>query len=144
MNLTKNKIITSLLILSFIGFLNATYLTILHYQNAFPPCTIAGCEKVLTSEYASLLGIPIALIGSLYFMSLAVVLLLKLTGNKNKLLNKFFILQVLSGFALSLAFVYIQAVLLKQFCQYCLLSETVSTLILILTFLQLRLTNKEK
>lgn len=144
MNLTKNKITASLLILSFIGFLNATYLTILHYQNAFPPCTIGGCEKVLSSEYATLLGIPIALIGSLYFISLSVVLLLKLTGNKNELLKKFFIFQVLSGFAASLVFVYIQAFLLKQFCQYCLLSETVSTLILILTFLQLRLTNKEK
>lgn len=143
MNLIKNKVLPLLLLLSFAGFLNATYLTILHYQNAFPPCTLHGCEKVLSSEFATFAGIPIALFGSLYFIVLSFVIIFLLL-NKNELVKKLFYLLVLSGFVISLGLIYIQAFVLNSFCQYCLLSETISTLILLLSLYHYRLTKKEK
>src|SRR5579872_6247498 len=55
-------------ILGFLGFLDATYLTILHYKNTIPPCTLHGCEVVLSSVFATIGGVPIALIGAGYYL----------------------------------------------------------------------------
>jgi len=49
----------STLALSFVGFLDASYLTAKHYLNFEIPCSILnGCEQVLTSQYATLFGVP--------------------------------------------------------------------------------------
>jgi uncharacterized membrane protein len=78
--LSRNK--TSLLFvlfLSFAGFLDATYLTIQHFSGQIPPCTVThGCEKVLTSQFAHVGPIPIALLGAGYFLIMMVVSLLYL------------------------------------------------------------------
>ncbi|KKQ40921.1 MAG: Vitamin K epoxide reductase, partial [Candidatus Levybacteria bacterium GW2011_GWB1_37_8] len=73
----KNKSFVFLLLLSLAGFFDSAYLTILHYKNVIPPCAIAkGCETVLTSRFSVFFGIPIALIGSLFFLALIFLLLL--------------------------------------------------------------------
>jgi uncharacterized membrane protein len=41
----------------------AAYLTYVHYAHAQPLCTTGGCEKVQTSKYAELFGIPVAVLG---------------------------------------------------------------------------------
>ncbi len=119
-----------ILILSFLGFLDATYLSILHYQNAIPPCTITnGCETVLTSKYATIYGIPISLIGSLFYFLLIGISILILTDFKKIFANSL-ILIVLSGALVSAVLIYIQFFILKTFCQYCLFSEGVNFLLL--------------
>lgn len=116
-----------LLILSIAGFFDSSYLTILHYKNIIPPCTLAkGCEIVLTSQFSVILGIPIALLGSLFFLTLIFLLLLK-SFNYFKLL-------ILSGVVVSIVLFSIQAFILHAFCQYCLLSETIILAIFILSF----------
>ena len=119
-----------ILVLSFLGFLDATYLSILHYQNAIPPCTITnGCETVLTSKYATIYGIPISLIGSLFYFLLIGISILILTDFKKIFANSL-ILIVLSGALVSAVLIYIQFFILKTFCQYCLFSEGVNFLLL--------------
>ncbi|MDO8658841.1 MAG: vitamin K epoxide reductase family protein [Candidatus Levybacteria bacterium] len=78
--LTKPRIILVLIAMfSFLGFLDAVYLTITHYQNVLPPCSLKlGCEKVLTSQFSTIIGIPISLLGSIYYlivMGLAIIIL---------------------------------------------------------------------
>lgn len=115
------------LILSIAGFFDASYLTILHYKNIIPPCTIAlGCETVLTSQFATIFGIPIALFGSLFFLTLIFLLLLGFL--------KYFKLLILSGVLVSVILIYIQAFILHAFCQYCLLNEAIIFAIFILSF----------
>lgn len=65
-------------ILALLGFVDATYLTILYYQNVIPPCSIAhGCETVLTSKYATIFfGIPTALLGAIYYLTIFISTLL--------------------------------------------------------------------
>lgn len=46
-----------------VGLGIAIYLTTVHYQHVAPVCTSGGCEKVQTSKYAELAGVPVALIG---------------------------------------------------------------------------------
>jgi len=54
-------------VVALLGFVDATYLTVEHYRGVVPPCTTAGCEIVLTSEYSVLFGVPTALFGSVYY-----------------------------------------------------------------------------
>ncbi|MBI3985038.1 MAG: vitamin K epoxide reductase family protein [Candidatus Levybacteria bacterium] len=140
MNLTKNKLFLYSAILAFLGFLDATYLTIIHYRQIIPPCTIGSCETVLNSEFATILGIPTALLGSLFYLSVIVITLLILTNYKKMYVSLFYLLAT-TGFGVSLFLLYIQAFVLHSFCQYCLLSAATSTGIFILAVLQIR---KEK
>lgn len=144
MNLAKaDKFIFYSLILGFLGFVVATYLTILHYKNILPPCSVtSGCETVLTSQYSVVLGVPVALLGSFFYLAVMLVCLLIITNYKKVFLNAFYALSI-AGFAVSLLLIYIQAYLIHAFCQYCVLSEVISGGIIILAFLRLRQDKKE-
>lgn len=140
MNLAKNKLIIYAAIVAFLGFLDASYLTIEHFKNSIPPCTTGGCEAVLTSKYAVILGVPMALLGSLFYLSVIVLCLLILTSYKEIFLKIFYILAVW-GFVFSMFLLGLQAFVIHSFCQYCLLSVATSTGIALLAFLDFR---KEK
>lgn len=132
--------------LAFLGFLDSTYLTILHYQNVFPPCSIThGCETVQTSQYATIGNIPVALLGSVYYLVLTVFSIIILQTTDKKLsaqLMKYLFFLALAGFIASLIFFSLQAFVIRAFCQYCLLAELLSTLILTFSIVLLRLKEK--
>lgn len=143
MNLTKNKFILYSLILSFLGFLLATYLTILHFKNVIPPCTVtSGCETVLTSQFAQIGPVPLAFLGSLFYLAVLIVCLLILTNYKKLYLNAFYLLSVL-GFIVSVILILIQQFLIHAFCQYCILSEVISTGIVVLAVLKYKESKKD-
>src|ERR687884_78047 len=54
-----------LFVLAVLGGVISAYLTWTHYAGLTPGCTGSGegCETVQSSRYASLLGIPVALLG---------------------------------------------------------------------------------
>ena len=131
MKLTRTRI--ALLLLSIAGFFDSAYLTISHYQKTIPPCTIAKqCDTVLTSQFSTILGIPIVLIGSLYFLALIFLLLI------NRFPFLYFKLLAFSGLVVSAILFGIQAFVLQAYCQYCILSE-----IIVLTIFVLSLKHKE-
>lgn len=139
-----NKLMLYSLFLGFLGFIVATYLTILHYQNALPPCSLtSNCEKVLTSQFATIGPIPLALLGSLFYLTVIVLCILILTNYKKLFLNLFYFFVTL-GFIVSLILIYIQANFIGAFCQYCLISEAISTGLVILAFLKWRADKKLK
>ena len=54
--------------LAYAGFVISTYLTIVHYRGYVSPCyVVQGCETVQTSKYSVILGVPVALLGALFF-----------------------------------------------------------------------------
>ena len=60
-----------LLLFSLFGFFDALYLSYEHYTNQLPPCALGAvfdCGHVLRSEYAVILGIPLAVIGVIYYL----------------------------------------------------------------------------
>jgi uncharacterized membrane protein len=139
-----NKLILYSLILSFLGFLVATYLTILHVKNIIPPCSVTGnCEKVLTSQFATIGPIPLALLGSLFYLAIIILCVLLLTSYKKLFLDLFYISAAV-GFLVSIILILIQAYILHAFCQYCLTSEAISTGIVVLAFLDFRQRGKAK
>lgn len=125
-----NLLRKALLAFSFFGFLDAAYLTVTHFQHKIPPCAINGCESVLTSQYAVILGVPIALIGMLYYF---VLFLFALSGRYHK-----FLFLVSAGFAISLGLLGIQMFAIRALCLYCLLSFGITTLLLFISLLLLR------
>lgn len=125
----RSLLCTLSFIFAFLGFLDSTYLTIVHYKHIIPPCTIAGskCEMVLTSQYATIGPIPIALLGALFYLTVMVLLAIYFEIKHRIVLN---VLLILSGLCVIIAIglLYIQAGILHEFCQYCVASEIIDFL----------------
>jgi len=61
--------------LAVLGLAISIYLTWVHYADIEPVCTgISDCEKVQTSDYAELAGIPVAVLGIAGYASILVSL----------------------------------------------------------------------
>lgn len=118
-------------ILSLVGFLVASYLFYIGVKNNSPFClSNSGCDFVIRSEYSKFLGIPVALWGVFYFAS--IVILNYFEKYKN-------LLRIISflGFLFALYLIYIQAFVLKSFCIYCLITDTVAILIFVVLWFKL-------
>lgn len=128
---------TTLLILSFLAFVDSAYLTIEHYSSLVPPCTLGGCEKVLTSSYAVVLGIPTSLWGMLYALFVFfLVLVFRHEPNRRRAVLLVYILG--AGLVGALGLVYLQAFVLHAFCQYCLIFEAIIVAMFLTSLWQLR------
>jgi uncharacterized membrane protein len=117
-----------MLAIALIGFADASYLTLEHYRDAIPPCTIGGCETVLTSAYSTVLGIPVSLAGAVYYLLTLIGLFAYMDSKKQAILKWTLILPIL-GFLASVWFFYLQAFVIHHFCEYCLGSATTSTIL---------------
>ena len=118
------------IVLVLIGFADATYLTVKHFQGQIPPCTIGGCETVLTSKYAVVAGIPISLLGAIYYLFLAILLFMYQDISKEIFLRISLWISGL-GILFSLWLTYLQIFVIKAFCSYCAVSATISLIIFI-------------
>lgn len=129
--LVSKWIVYSLLFLSLIGFLDADYITVKHYLGVPLTCSVfEGCEKVTTSQYAAIGGIPVALFGAVYYLSILVLTILYLDTEKVwaiRLISRFSVV----GFLVSLWFIYLQLFVIKAICFYCVVSAITSTSIFI-------------
>lgn len=121
-------------IVALIGIADAVYLTIHHLQNEMVPCSIvSGCETVLTSRYAEFYGIPLAAFGLAAYV--VAFLLIILAFFRFRRLWLAFGLQVFLMAVFSLWLIYLQAFVIKAFCQYCLLSAGVTFTLLIIALI---------
>ena len=122
----------SILIVAFLGFIDASFLTAEHYLNMTPPCFIVqGCDVVTTSSYSKILGIPVSLFGSLFYISILVLGIYFVDKQKSVALTLIHAGTTL-GLLMSLWFVYVQAFILKSWCLYCLFSAGTSTALFVL------------
>lgn len=128
----SNFFIIVWIIIALIGFIDAFYLTKVHYQGAEVTCSLTHkCDSVLTSEYATIAGLPISLGGVFYYLFMLFGAVLYLDRKKDAVI-KFFSYFSLAGLIASAYFVYLQAFVLRAFCQYCLLSALTSSLLFVL------------
>lgn len=127
-----NKLVWALIVISFLGFLDATFLTAEHYLGMLFSCPIfGGCDKVLTGPYSTVLGVPVALAGAVFYLAVF-VLGIAYFDTKQKRLLVFAVCLVPFGFAASLWFLYLQIFAIKALCFYCIISAAISTLLFIL------------
>lgn len=127
-----------MLVVSTLGFFDASYLAAEHFAGTVPPCNLfSGCEIVTTSKYALMFGVPVALLGAIYYAAIFFLTLLYLDTKR----DLFIILAAtltFAGFGFSLWFLLVQAFILNAYCQYCLFSALTSTILFVLGLLILR------
>lgn len=140
----KNGKFITLLILAFVGVIDAAYLTYEHFARVIPPCHISkifffiiNCQNVLESKYAIIFGIPLALIGLIHYSLLTTIIILALTKNK-KIFWVWILLQSTVGALASLYFMYVQFFIIRSICIYCTISAIISLSLFALSFLWLK------
>lgn len=122
---------TAGLVLAVLGIGVAGYLVYVHYADVDPVCNIAhGCHKVQTSEYAKLVGIPVALLGLIGYVSILAALLVPGQGEAARLGAALF---ALVGFGFSMYLTYRELFTIDAICQWCVLSAILMTLLAIVT-----------
>lgn len=131
----KMWLLSGMLLTSLAGFIDATFLTIKYYQHETPPCSLLkGCEVVTTSAYADIFGIPIALLGSIYYLTVFLLVFGYFDLRKESFLKIISALTAL-GFLISLCLVGIQLFVLRAICLYCMFSALTSTVLFMLSLL---------
>jgi uncharacterized membrane protein len=123
-----------LITLSIIGILDAGFLTAEYFSHKIPPCyansLFTDCGKVLNSPFATIAGIPVALFGLLFY-SVIFYCALTLFFKESKVRH---ILPILSmvGIIASAYFVFLQIVVIKAICLYC-MTSAINTIVIFFT-----------
>jgi uncharacterized membrane protein len=108
-------------VVALIGLADAIYLTIKHFTGEKVPCSIVeGCEQVLTSSYAEIAGVPLAIFGAIAYFTAFSLAILAAFGNRQTW--TLFGVQVSIMAIFSVWLVYLQAFVIEAFCQFCLIS----------------------
>jgi uncharacterized membrane protein len=118
-------------IVSLIGLGDAIYLTIQDITGESLRCTIiSGCSEVLSSKYAHIGSVPLAAVGAFayfVFFSLAI-----LAAFGYGFVRPLLLIIVSFMFLATLWLLYLQAFVIRHFCQYCLLSAAVTLTLTVL------------
>jgi uncharacterized membrane protein len=122
----------AVLVLALVGLAIAGYLTYVHYAELEPVCGLGGdCERVQTSDFAEVAGIPVALLGlvgySLILASLAVPGELGLVAGATL---------ALVGFGFSAYLTYREVFTIDAICTWCVASAVVMTGLAVVTCLR--------
>ena len=120
------KLYVTAAIVSLLGLADAIYLTVQHVTGQSVRCTIvSGCSEVLSSSYAVVAGVPLALVGAAAYFS--VFSLATLAAFGYRIAGTLLIPLVLLMFLFSLWLIYLQAFVIGAWCQFCLFSAAVTT-----------------
>src|SRR5260370_17399804 len=112
-------------LLSLCGLVEALYLNGQHFSGQRVRCTIiSGCSEVLSSPYAQIGSVPLAAVGA--FAYFTVFSLSILAAFKYRFARPLLAALVAGMFLMTLWLLYLQAFVIRHFCQYYLLSAEVT------------------
>jgi uncharacterized membrane protein len=116
-------------VIALVGLGIAAYLTYVHYAGLHPLCLASGgCEKVQSSHWSKLGGIPVATIGLVGYA--AILALLFVPGEAGLAGSA---LVALVGFGFSAYLTYVELFRIHAVCQWCVASAVLMTLLAALT-----------
>ena len=119
----------AIVILCILGIGDAGYLTYVHYSGTKPLCTFGGgCETVQTSRWATLDGVPIAILGLIGYIAILLSLAIR-----HELARAAAFGIALIGGAFSLYLTYRELFTIKAICQWCVGSAVLMTALSVLT-----------
>jgi uncharacterized membrane protein len=120
--MTARRLTLAAAVLTALGVAIAGYLTYVHYAGLEPVCAGGGggCERVQSSEYAELAGVPVALLGLVGYVAIGVTL--ALPGELARLAGAGLAL-VGAGFSAYLT--YLELFVIDAICQWCVASALV-------------------
>ena len=128
-----DRLRTAAIACSVVGLAIAGYLTYVHYAGISPVCEIAhGCEKVQTSRWSEVAGVPVALLGLVGYAGILVALLLP---GETALLAAAG--QAVGGAGFSAYLTYREVFTIEAICIWCVASAILMTVLAILTVVRL-------
>jgi uncharacterized membrane protein len=130
---TDRRLRTAALILALVGLGVAAYLTYVHYEGIEPACGLGGdCEKVQTSAWADVAGIPVALLGLIGYATILGSLFVR--GESGLIAGA---LLSIVGFGFSAYLTYRELFSIDAICPWCVSSAIIMTLLAIVTTVRL-------
>lgn len=131
MTIARNRQIISL-VLALAGIGVAGYLTYVHYNLTALVCSVGNCEKVQTSSYAVLGGIPIALLGLLMYVAVLLLGVLRwLRPDLTMTVTAAMFAIVLAGAVYAAYLTYLEIAVINAICQWCVASAVLTLCLLI-------------
>jgi uncharacterized membrane protein len=128
------------IVLAVVGLGVAAYLTYVHYEGIRPVCGLGGdCEKVQTSEWAKLAGVPVAVLGLIGYALILGSLFVR--GEAGLMASALF---SLIGFGFSAYLTYRELFTIDAICPWCVSSAVILTLLSIVTTARLLLSPGEE
>ena len=126
-------------VLVIIGLLISIYMTIYKVTSNDSMCLGSGdCSTVNASRFSEVNGIPVAVIGMLGY---AAILAVHFFEDRNPFFKQNGMLMIfgltLTGFIFTLWLVYVELVLLKAICPFCVASQVAMTFIFIIAVVRL-------
>jgi uncharacterized membrane protein len=119
----------TMIVLAVVGLGLASYLTYVHYSGIKPACSLGGsCEKVQTSAYSHLAGVPVALMGLLGYVTILGLLL----GPEGEATRFATAAATTVGFGFSAYLTYRELFSIHAICEWCVSSAVIMTLLLFL------------
>lgn len=119
-------------ILSLIGFFIALYLWA-HNAGLTGPvvCGIGDCAAVQSSEYATMGPVPVSALGVAGYVGLIVLSFMGLQPGRreSRLIGGLLLLGSTAGLVFSAYLTYLEAAVIQAWCQYCVISALLMTLI---------------
>ena len=141
---TDRKLNLAILVLVMVGLLDSLYLSWVKLSNTEAACLpgIGNCETVNSSSYASIGGIPVAVLGAAAYLAILAVLLLERRkgfwmDNGEMIIFGFSLIGVLY----SLYLTYLELAVIHAICPFCVVSAI--ALILIFSMNLVRLANNQ-
>lgn len=127
--MSRNLLIGAILLLGLIGLVDSLYLASHAATDSDLFCEIGagldGCNTVAQSPYSQFFGIPLAYLGVAFYALLLLAALAALWKHHRHIHRALLAIAFL-GAAFSVVFLYIQFVLIKALCIYCLISAGVA------------------
>ncbi len=126
----RRRLDVAALVVALLGVAVAGYLTYVHYAGLEPFCAGGGqgCERVQSSSYAELAGIPVAVLGLAGYLAIAAALLV--AGEPARLAAAGL---AVSGFGFSAYLTYLELFVIDAICQWCVASAVLLTVLAGLT-----------
>ncbi|MCB0118755.1 MAG: vitamin K epoxide reductase family protein [Anaerolineales bacterium] len=127
------------LALVIVGLLVSIYMTIFKLSGNDGMCLGSGdCSTVNASRFSEVNGIPVAVFGIIGYTA---ILIIHLFEKRNSFLEQNGTLLIfgmaLTGFLFTLWLIYVELVLLKAICPFCVTSQVAMTLVFIIAVVRL-------
>lgn len=130
---------TTAMVLSIAGLAASAYLTFEHYTEgktfACPEGAVVNCAVVTTSAWSTFLGIPVALLGLVFFIPLIVLSLRRFFVADTRTWDLVRVLWTLVGLGFALYLVWAELFHIKAICLWCTIVHVITFVLLVVLLL---------